>query len=249
MTVSLTQIGTSLFIRWETAENDMRLVKLHGESHSHQQFGSITNLIEMKRLTQKDGERVLDKLALYWKDDGDVFVLPRVIELVEDGKGVLYWLKQGTTISLKGTPYKGFGFEDERVKTIRPQLTKVLAESNVAKCDSESRLNFKQATHLAQESSIEWLRDPKGFPYLRQDFETSSRRDSDLAKRYHKTGELIGYAILSPTTKAFEGRYFRRFFWFKTDGKDPYSGTNAPGEAVKVSTIAKGIPAERGRDK
>ena len=101
--------------------------------------------------------------------------------------------------------------------------------------------------HLYSEEEVVWLREPSVFPYLRESVMRSSRKDKLLKNSFTKDGELIGYVILTPETRGVHGRYYRRMWWFKTDGRDPFCGSY-PGEAVKPSSIRTGFSSEPGRD-
>jgi hypothetical protein len=151
-----------------------------------------------------------------------------------------------STVTLRGTP----GVVEKWAAAIVPQLLAVLEAERIAEDKARSDLTFEQVAHIADESELVWLKDPKQFPYLRQDFATVARPDTDLREQFHKDGELIGYAKLSPAAKTTRPRlYYRRYFWLKTDGRDPFPGPEAaPCEAVKVSSIAVGRPAQSGRD-
>ena len=201
----------------------------------------------LKKLIQKDADSPLIMLHYLWQKDGDQILLPSVIEL----NGWLYWLPPGSILSLTGLPQYGNTFEQHQRLIIERELEAVLTKRAIRKMNSSLfypwENYFKAAVHLTFEKKIVWLRDPAGFPYLRQDFKGFTRKDSDLRKEKLKSGELIGFAVLNENAKGFSGRYHRRYFWFKTDGKAPFEG-GYPGEAVKVTSIKAGVPAEEGRD-
>lgn len=167
--------------------------------------------------------------------------MPRVVEVNE----VFYWLRPGESFTLKGKPTD----EEERTRNeVKKQIIAFLEAKHIARTtEIDSYCEpFPKAAHLAEESEIVWLRNPKEFPYLRQNFAKLSRRDTPCPTDM-TNGELIGYAKLTRDAKAFHGHYFRRYFWFKTDGRDPFK-SGFPGEAVKVSSIRVGFPAVYGRD-
>jgi len=124
----------------------------------------------------------------------------------------------------------------------------VLQAQQLATKEVDSGLSSEAASHLAEESEFVWLREPMGFPSLRQSFMVTTRRNADLTKHFYRNGELVGFTKLSVAAKRFREGYYRRYFWFKATGADPVDGNNAPGEAVKVSSIVLGLPATPGRD-
>jgi hypothetical protein len=210
--------------------------------------GFGTKSCSMKKWKLKHGIDLIEWLALYWKKDGDVFALPRVVSLKYQGKETLYWLKPKTILTLKGTPPTADPALEQRVLAIIPQLLEVLQAQQLAKQEVDSGLSSEAASHLAEESEFVWLREPKGFPSLRQSFIVTKHRNADLRKHFYRNGELVGFTKLSLAAKRFRQGYYRRYFWFKINGGNPFDGDNAPGEAVKVSSIVLGLPATAGRD-
>jgi Family of unknown function (DUF6009) len=210
--------------------------------------GFSTKSYLMKKWKLKCGIDLVEWLALYWKKDGDVFALPRVVCLKDQGKETLYWLKPETNLTLKGTPPTADPVLEQRVLAITPQLLAVLKAQQLATKEVDSGLSAEAASHLAEESEFVWLREPKEFPYLRQSFMVTPRRNADLTKRFYRNGELVGFTTLSLAAKRFRQGYYRRYFWFKATGADPFDGDNEPAEAVRVSSIVLGLPATPGRD-
>jgi hypothetical protein len=171
-----------------------------------------------------------------------------VVSLKYQGKATLYWLKPKTMLTLKGTPPTVEPVLEQRALAITPQLLEVLQAQQLAKQEVDSGLSSEAASHLAEESEFVWLREWKGFPSLRQSFMVTKHRNADLRKHFYRNGELVGFTKLSLAAKRFRQGYYRRYFWFKANGADPVDGDNAPGEAVKVSSIVLGLPATPGRD-
>ena len=202
----------------------------------------------MKKWKLKRGIELVDWLASHWKKDGDVFPLPRVVCLKDQGKETLYWLKPKTILTLKGVPPTADPALEQRALAITSQLLAVLQAQQLATKEVDSGLSSEAASHLAEESEFVWLREPMGFPSLRQSFMVTTRRNADLTKHFYRNGELVGFTKLSVAAKRFREGYYRRYFWFKATGADPVDGNNAPGEAVKVSSIVLGLPATPGRD-
>jgi hypothetical protein len=200
----------------------------------------------MKKWKLKRGIDLVEWLAFGWKKDGDVFRLPRVVSLKDQGKETLYWLKPKTILTLKGAPPTADPVLEQRALAIIPQLLAVLQAQQLAAQEADSGLNSAAASHLAEESEFVWLREPKGFPYLRQSFMVTTRRNADLRKHFYRNGELVGFTKLSGAAKRFQEGYYRRYFWCKAAGAEPVNGDNAPGEAVKVSSIVLGLPATPG---
>jgi hypothetical protein len=210
--------------------------------------GFSTKSCSMKKWKHNRGTDLVEWLALYWKKDGDVVALPRVVCLKDQDKETLYWLKPETNLTLTGTPPTADPVLEQRVLAITPQLLAVLQAQQLATKEVDSGLSAEAASHLAEESEFVWLREPREFPYLRQSFMVTPRRNADLTKRFYRNGELVGFTKLSVAAKRFREGYYRRYFWFKTNRGDPFDGDNAPGEAVKVSSIVLGLPATPGRD-
>jgi hypothetical protein len=202
----------------------------------------------MKKWKLKRGVDLVEWLAFYWKKDGDVFPLPHVVSLKDQGKETLYWLKPETILTLRGAPPTAEPVLEQRALAVRPQLLAVLQARQLAKQETDSGLSSESASHLAEESEFVWLREPNGFPYLRQSFMVTTRRNADPAEHFYRNGELVGFTKLSRAAKRFREGYYRRYFWFKITGGDPFDGNTAPGEAVKVSSLVLGLPATHGRD-
>ena len=210
--------------------------------------GFGTKSCSMKKWKLKRGIDLVEWLALSWEKDGDVFPLPHVVSLKDQGKETLYWLKPETILTLKGAPPTAEPVFEQRALAITPQLLAVLQAQQLATQEADSGLNSEAASHLAEESGFVWLREPKGFPSLRQSFMVTKHRNADLTKHFYRNGELVGFTKLSVAAKRFREGYYRRYFWFKATGADPVDGDNAPSEAVKVSSIVLGLPATPGRD-
>jgi hypothetical protein len=210
--------------------------------------GFGTKSCSMKKWKLKRGVGLVEWLASRWKKDGDVFRLPRVVSLKSQGKETLYWLKPRIALTLKGKPPTGDSGLEQRARAIAPQLLRVLQAQQLAKQEADSGLSCEAASHLAEESAFVWLREPKGFKFLRQSFMVTTRRKADLTKHFYRNGELVGFTKLSPAAKRFREGYYRRYFWVKATGREPFDGDNATDENVKVSSIVLGLPAAPGRD-
>ncbi|MEV0604501.1 DUF6009 family protein [Streptomyces sp. NPDC050315] len=98
---------------------------------------------------------------------------------------------------------------------------------------------------LTHETGIVWLEDPDRLDYVRQSLDRVPGRTH--RPPYHRSGRMIGYAVLGPDAKPsrFSGTHLRRVFWLAPHDRDQQPtglyNTGAPSEAIDPRSVHPGV--------